>query len=75
MLELIKSLFVNSLKISSPEYISVIDRTLKWEILKMPSYPYLPPPLKPCSLVLDLDETLIHFNTKTMQLMIRPYAE
>ena len=75
MLELIYSMFINCMKIESPEYINVIDKTLKWEVLKLPTFPYLPPPVKEHSLILDLDETLIHFNPKTMKLQIRPYAE
>jgi hypothetical protein len=46
MFELIYSLFVNAMKIESLEYINVIDKTLKWEVLKLPTFPYLPPAVK-----------------------------
>jgi hypothetical protein len=62
--ELFESLLISSDKIDSFEFIAFLDKTLKWEILKMPSFPFLPP----CAthhahyLILDLDETLIHFD-------------
>ena len=45
----------SSLKIDSFEFIEILDKTLKWEILRMPSFPYLPSSHKDKYLVLDLD--------------------
>ena len=39
---LLKNMLESSLKIESLEFIEVLDKTLKWEVLKMPSFPYLP---------------------------------
>ena len=55
ILELFGNLLRNSYKIESFEYISVIDKTLKWEILELPSFPFLPPATKQHTLILDLD--------------------
>ena len=43
----------------------------------MPSYPFLPPPLPEHTrhLILDLDETLIHFDVDKEEYHIRPHAE
>jgi len=39
--------------------------------------PYLPPvqSFKTYTLVLDLDETLVHYDERTEEIFIRPYAE
>ena len=41
----------------------------------MPSYPFLPPSNHTHHLILDLDETLIHFDTDHDVFHVRPYAE
>jgi len=60
----------------SLEDVSSIDKELKWEILKMPTSPFLPSP-NPAHkhyLILDLDETLIHFNPNKDAFHVRPFA-
>ena len=41
----------------------------------MPSYPYLPAAQKDKHLVLDLDETLVHYDYKGEVFHVRPFAE
>ena len=41
----------------------------------MPSYPYLPASQKELFLVLDLDETLIHYDYTSEVFHVRPLAE
>ena len=65
----------SSLKIQSLDFMEVLDKTLKWEILKMPSFPFLPNTTKDLVLVLDLDETLIHYDHTSDIFHVRPFAE
>lgn len=64
----------SSLKIETEDFVEVVDKTLKWEVLRMPSFPFLPPSSKNLSLVLDLDETLIHFDPVGQIFHVRPFT-
>ena len=50
-------MLVSSDTVDSFEFIAFMDKTLKWEVLKMPSYPFLPPCVSHHTryLILDLD--------------------
>ena len=41
----------------------------------MPSFPYLPSSEKDKHLVLDLDETLVHYDAQQEVFHVRPFAE
>lgn len=58
------------------EDLSALDKELKWEVLRMPTQPFLPPslPIHRHHLILDLDETLIHFNPNREVFLVRPHA-
>jgi TFIIF-interacting CTD phosphatase-like protein len=49
---------------------------LAWQLLRIPPVPYLPPyNSKPYTLVIELDETLIHYEVESKTLKYRPYLD
>jgi hypothetical protein len=53
-----------------------MDKEMKWQVLRMPTQPFLPAslPAHRHFLILDLDETLIHFNPNREVFLVRPHA-
>lgn len=56
--------------------LGVVDTEMKWQVLSMPTQPFLSPslPTHRHFLILDLDETLIHFNPNREAFLVRPHA-
>lgn len=63
-------------EVTSVDELGVLDKEMKWQLLRMPTQPFLPPflPTHRHFLILDLDETLIHFNPNRDVFLVRPHA-
>ncbi len=69
--------FISSVDIREQRHFFFFQPVVLAEELECPSYPYLPPLLEKnaYTLVLDLDETLIHYQEATKQVLLRPNVQ
>ena len=69
--------FISSVDIREQKHFFFFQPVVVAEELECPSYPYLPPLQEKSvyTLVLDLDETLIHFEDTTKQVLLRPNVQ
>jgi len=60
-----------SVKLARKSMLEILTMSLQKQFASTPTPPYLPSPSKPYTLVLDLDETLVHYNHQE-GLLLRP---
>ena len=69
--------FISSIDVRDQKNFFFFQPVVAAEELECPSYPYLPPlqDKETYTLVLDLDETLIHYQESTKQVLLRPNVQ